>query len=95
MANTTTTSKQFTLNIRDILKGLLVAVLTPVFTIIITSLEAGSLVFDWVAIGTTAAVAGLTYLLKNFFTPGVIMVHNPEAAKAVKEGTAEVQIKST
>jgi hypothetical protein len=63
------TSKQYSLNTRDLLKGLLVAVITPVITVITSSLNAGSLTFDWKVIGATALAAGLAYLVKNFFTP--------------------------
>lgn len=69
MATTTTTSKKFALNAQDLLKGLLVAVLSPVFTIMYTSFSAGSLTFDWKAIATTAGSAALGYLMKNLFTP--------------------------
>ena len=61
-------SKFLSLNGTDFLKGLLLAVLSPVITIIIQSLNAGSLSFDWKAIATTAASAGLAYLVKNMFT---------------------------
>ena len=94
MAKTTTTSTQFTLNWRDALKGLIVAVITPVFTILIDSINQGHLNFNWKAIGVTALGAALAYLLKNFLSPGQIVIHNEEAAKAVKAGEAEVNIKS-
>lgn len=93
MPTTTTTSTQFAVNLKDILKGLLVAVLTPVFTIVITSLQAGSLVFNWTAIGITALIAGMSYILKNFLTPAQIIVEAPPATvEAVKEGEAEVKV---
>lgn len=56
------------LNINDILKGLLMAVLTPVVVIIQQSLEAGVFVFDWKSIGLAALSGGVAYLVKNFFT---------------------------
>jgi len=65
----TTSSKQGNINIKDVLKGLLVAVITPVFTVLYSSLSAGSLTFDWKAIGTTAGAAGLAYIMKNWLTP--------------------------
>lgn len=92
---TTSTSKQFTLNGRDLLKGLLVAVITPVFTIIITSLEKGSLTFDWKAIGITAAGAALAYIMKNFLSPGTILITDKATVEAVTEGEATVTVKST
>ena len=59
MADTTTpttvsTSEQFTLNWKDLSKGALVAVVSAVLTIIYTTVQAGSLSFDWKAIGITA-----------------------------------------
>jgi len=62
------TSNLFSLNTQDFLKGLAVAVISPVFTIIGQSLQAGTLTFDWKAIGITALSAGFAYLTKNFFT---------------------------
>ena len=61
-------STMFSLKTRDFIKALVVAVITPVLTIIVTSATAGSLVFDWKAIVTTAVAAGGAYLLKNLFT---------------------------
>lgn len=57
------------LNFNDILKGLLMAVLTPVVVIVQQSLEAGVFVFDWKSIGIAALSGGVAYLVKNFFTP--------------------------
>lgn len=57
-----------TLNLKDFGKGLLLAVLTPILTIIYQSLNAGSLTFDWKLIITTGVSAGLAYLLKNLFS---------------------------
>ena len=92
---TITTSNQFTVNAKDILKGLLVAVITPVFTIIMGSLNAGSLTFDWKAIGITAMAAGLAYIIKNFFAPPEIIVDAPPSqVQAVKNGEATVVVKN-
>lgn len=94
MPTTSTTSGQFSLSTKDLLKGLVVAVITPVFTILIQSLNEGSLTFDWKAIGATALSAALAYLLKNFLAPPTIVVEAPkETVKAVKKGDAEVVIK--
>lgn len=61
-------SSIFTLNTGDFLKGLIMAVLSSVITVIYQTIEAGSLVFDWKAIGTMALTAGLAYIMKNLFT---------------------------
>lgn len=94
---TVTTSKQYTLNLNDWWKGLLVAVITPIITIIMTSLQAGSLTFNWVAIGTTALAALLAYIMKNFLTPGKIMVSGASDAvvEAVKNGDTDVKVGGT
>jgi len=84
----TTTSRQFTLNGRDVIKGLMVAILSPVVTILLTSLNAGSLVFDWKAIGAVALAAGLTYILKNFLTPTEVVITDPTAVQSIKDGDA-------
>ncbi len=57
------------LNWLDLGKGLILAAITSVLTIVTQTLQAGSLTFDWKAIGITALTAGLAYLTKNFFTP--------------------------
>ena len=97
MATTAVTSKQFTLSLNDFWKGLLVAVLSPVFTILITSLNAGSLTFDWKAIGGVALASLLAYLMKNFFdTPKIVVTGvNPEMMKSVKEGDTKVSVDGT
>ena len=70
-----------TLNLKDFLKGLVVAVLTAVIGIISTSLQAGSLTFDWKQIGTIALSAGLAYIGKNLFS-------NSQGTFAAKEPTS-------
>lgn len=94
MAQTTTTSKQFTINLTDIWKGLLVAVITPVLTVVLDSLNSGSLTFDWKHIGITALTAGIAYIIKNFLSTSKIVVHDatPEVVEAVKDGNAEVKV---
>lgn len=81
-----TTTKQFSVNMIDILKGLAVAVLTPVFSIMLVSLDAGSFTFDWKIIGTVAASSFLSYVLKNFLTPARIVITDKPTVEAVKEG---------
>ncbi len=56
------------LNSSDFLKGLIMAVLSTVITVVYQTVEAGSLVFDWKAIGTMALTSGLAYIMKNIFT---------------------------
>ena len=58
----------FNLNIQDLAKGLILTVLTSVLTIVYNTVSAGSLTFDWQAIGLTALTSGLAYLMKNLLT---------------------------
>lgn len=96
MAQTTTTSKQFRLNLSDGWKAFIIAVLTPVFAIMLSSLNAGSLIFDWHLIATAAGAATIGYITKNFFTPSAIVIKDatPDAIQAVKDGEAEAKIVS-
>jgi hypothetical protein len=61
-------SNFLSLNLADIAKGLLMAILTPVMTIIGQSLESGSFTYDWRTIGLSALAGGFAYLVKNFFS---------------------------
>jgi hypothetical protein len=56
------------LNTNDFLKGLIMAVLSTVITVVYQTVEAGSLVFDWKSIGTMALTTALAYIMKNLFT---------------------------
>lgn len=64
-------SELFKLNSKDFLRGLVVAVMTAVVSLLLKILENKGLSFDIVdlqTIVTTALVAGLSYLLKNLMT---------------------------
>ena len=61
-------SNFLSLGLKDFLKGLVVAVLTPIFVIAQQSLEAGVFTFDLKAIGIAAAAGACAYLTKNIFT---------------------------
>lgn len=56
------------LNTSDFVKGLLLTVITAVISIIYSVVQAGSLTFDWKAIGTAALSAGIGYIIKNLLT---------------------------
>lgn len=66
-------SKQFNLKLRDWLKGLLMAVLTPAILIVQQSLEAGVWVFNWQTIGMAAVAGGMAYIVKNFLEPSKVV----------------------
>jgi hypothetical protein len=85
--STVTTSKQYSLNINDVLKGLLVAAISPIIPIILTSLNAGTFTLDWKVIGTTALGAGVAYLAKNFFTPAQTVVVPTAQTKTTTSGS--------
>jgi hypothetical protein len=94
---TTTASSFLSLNWRDAGKGAILAILTPVITIITQSLNSGSLTFDWKAISITALSAFLAYLVKNFLTPASVTLQNvdKQTITAVKEGEAVAKIVPT
>lgn len=58
----------FNLNSTDFIKGLVMAVLSTVITVVYQTVEAGSLTFDWKSIGTMALTTALAYIMKNLFT---------------------------
>lgn len=63
-------SKFFTLNWRDALKGLLLAVLSAVITFLYEVFQAGPVTFDKEFLGKVGLIAvstALAYLLKNLF----------------------------
>lgn len=61
-------SKLFSLNVTDFFKGLIMTMIGSVIGIFYSTVQSGSLTFDWAVIKTTALSAALSYLLKNFFT---------------------------
>ena len=94
---TVTTSKQFQINFRDVIKGLALAVILPVLNVIYQSIEAGSFEFDWKRIGLLAAGSFIAYIIKNFFTPAEVVmtgVKNDTIDK-IKDGAAEAKIHTT
>lgn len=88
----TSTSNQFSITSRDILRGLAIAVITPVFSIVIASLDAGSLVLNWKFIAAVALSSAMSYLLKNFLTPPRIVITEPDVVTAVKGGEATIKV---
>jgi hypothetical protein len=62
-------SNFLSLNTRDALRSLAIAILTPVMVIAQQSLEQGILVFNWKVLLTAGIGGGLAYLTKNLFTP--------------------------
>lgn len=88
------TSKFLSLQWRDVIRGFVMAAVTPVFTIITTSLNQGVLTFNWRLIWITALSAGLAYLAKNFFEPTqTIIVVKPPLDN--QSGEKDVSVKTT
>lgn len=56
-------------NIAQVLRGLLYAVVSTVFPILIDSFSAGSFTVDWKHVGTTALSTALGYILTKFVSP--------------------------
>lgn len=56
-------SNFLSLNWADFGKGLLMAVLTPVFVVVQQSLELGELTFNWKSIALSAIAGGVAYLV--------------------------------
>lgn len=70
------------------------AVLVPVVTIIMDSLNQGSLTFNWKQIGIAALGGFIAYLIKNFLSPSQIVIQDPSKSdvQAVKDGNAEAKV---
>ena len=60
-----------TLDIRDFLKGFVLAVIVPALLAIQQSLSAGVLTMNWKALATAAVASFIGYLIKNYFTNSV------------------------
>lgn len=72
MAKNVIVNKTGSLNWRDLLKGGIVAAISPAFTILIQSLQAGDFQVNWKSILNVAIIAFLTYLSKNLFGPASV-----------------------
>ena len=61
-------SKFLSLGLRDFVRGLAMAALTPVFTTVYTAISTGDFKFDLPLIITSAIGGASAYLTKNLFT---------------------------
>ena len=59
------------LNIRDFVKGFVLAVIVPALLAVQQSLASGELTINWKALGITALSTFIGYLIKNYFTNDV------------------------
>lgn len=80
--------KQFTLNVRDFLKGIYVSVISPVVALILEQIGVGNFSFNWKELAALALTTLAAYLLKNFFQPTKVIVTdpNPSTLQAAKSG---------
>ncbi len=89
MENQTVTSPKYQLNYKDVLRGLLMAIGTPVVYELQQVLDSGSLHVNWKHLGMIAFGAGLVYITKNFLTgPSKKTEITNEEAKASEEPKA-------
>lgn len=68
------TSKQGSINRKDLLDSLVAAVVAPVIPIITESLNAGSLVFHWNSVAIAAALGFVGWITKNFLQPSQTII---------------------
>ena len=61
-------SSLFTLNSKDWAKGLVIAILTAIITVVYNTIQTGALVLDWKAISIAGISAALAYITKNLLT---------------------------
>jgi hypothetical protein len=61
-------SQFLSLDSKDFLKGLILSVLSAVVTVLYTSIDSGTLTFDFKSIGMVALSTALGYIVKNLLT---------------------------
>lgn len=74
-------SSLFSVGTKDFLHGLFIAVVGAVLTVVTQSIQGGTLVFDYKAIGTTAAIAAISYISKKFLSNSNGEILTGEASK--------------
>jgi hypothetical protein len=62
-------SKIFSLNWADALKSLLIAIGTPVLVAVERIIDSGKMDFSWKSLAMIGIGGGVTYLVKNYFSP--------------------------
>ena len=70
----TSSSSRWKLNTRDLIQGLLMAIITPVIVVIQQSLDLGILTFDIKAIGMAAVAGALAYMVRKLPQSGKILI---------------------
>lgn len=90
MAKKVIVDKQVGWNWQDLLKGGILAAISPVFTILIQSLQAEEFAVNWKSIFNVAIISFLTYMSKNLNLFGKASVttfydSNEKATEVAKE----------
>jgi hypothetical protein len=80
-------SSLFTLNSKDWGKGLVIAILTAIITVVYDTIQTGALVLDWKAISIAGISAALAYITKNLLTNSndQLLTKEPVKEEIVKE----------
>lgn len=83
------TSKQFWLNAKDFVKGMLMAIGGSAFIVIENTLNAGVANINWRTVVIAGLASGTTYLVKNFFSPPAVkqIITNDEVADIKQDNT--------
>lgn len=68
------TSRQFTIDFRDLLRGAALTAITSVLTYLVNAFSDSTFVFQWKPVGKVALVTIMGYLLRNFFEPAKTMI---------------------
>jgi hypothetical protein len=71
-------SEFWKLNNADYVKGMVVAVLSSVATVLYTSIQAGDMVLRWDVIGMNSLCAAIGYIAKNLVTNSNNEMFKPE-----------------
>ena len=64
----TAASKFLSLNVLDLVKGLITAVFGAVIGIVLPIVQSGSLEISWPTVWKAALISAISYLAKNLFT---------------------------
>ena len=77
-------SKLWSLLPKDFVHGLFIAVVGAVLTVVTQTIQSNTLTFDYKAIGTTAAIAAISYISKKFISnsQGEILQGEPPTSLA-------------
>ena len=84
MATKVRLSKKGSIDIRDIVRGLIIASITSALVVIQSSIESGVVTFNWKQIAMSAIGGGVAYILKNWLL---------EPAKVVTEVSSNIEAK--